>query len=78
VEVVAPVEDPAHHARLRALLAACLADNRQAWELGPDGTWTQREPDGERERATHRMLLRDSWGLARDSASVAVVEAVGD
>jgi len=68
VEVVAPVEDPTHHARLRALLAVCLSDNRQAWVLGPDGTWRQRSPDGGRERATHRVLLRDSWGLARDSS----------
>ena len=67
VEVIAPVEDPAHHARLRALLAVCLSDNRQAWQLGPDGTWRQRQPDGGRERATHRMLLRDSWGLAQDA-----------
>src|SRR5215208_2386381 len=69
VEVVAPVEDPTHHARLRALLAVCLSDNRQAWALGPDGTWRQRQPENGHERATHRMLLRDSWGLARDSGA---------
>ncbi|MFL5582525.1 MAG: polyphosphate kinase 1 [Gemmatimonadaceae bacterium] len=69
VEVVAPVEDPTHHARLRALLAVCLSDNRQAWALDPDGTWRQRQPENGRERATHRMLQRDSWGLARDSGA---------
>ena len=68
VEAVAPVEDAGLHARLRALLATCLEDNRQAWELGADGRWTQRHPDGEPERATHRRLLRDSWGMARESA----------
>jgi hypothetical protein len=33
------------------------ADNRQAWVLGPDGTYTQRQPSaGEDERGTHRLL----------------------
>jgi polyphosphate kinase len=43
VEVVAPIRDPAHRARLDALLAAQL-DDPYAWELGPDGTYYQR-PD---------------------------------
>jgi polyphosphate kinase len=64
VEAIAPVEDPALHPRIRALLDTCLADNRQAWELHPDGTYVQRQPDGEAERATHATLLRDPWGLA--------------
>ncbi len=66
VEAVAPVEDPALHERLRALLATYLEDNRQAWELGPDGVWTQREPEG-RTRASHERLLRNSWGGVRKS-----------
>lgn len=66
VEAVAPVDSPALHERLRALLATYLEDNRQAWELGPDGVWTQREPDGAL-RASHERLLRNSWGGARDS-----------
>ena len=44
VETVAPVEDAALHPRLRTLLATCLADNRQAWDLAPDGRYTQRTP----------------------------------
>ncbi|HVE78127.1 MAG TPA: polyphosphate kinase 1 [Gemmatimonadaceae bacterium] len=62
VEAVTPVEDPALQARLRSLLDTCLSDNRQAWDLAADGCWTQRTPVG-RERATHRALIRDSWGL---------------
>ena len=46
VEAVAPVEAPALHVRLRALLNTYLDDNRQAWTLGADGVWSQREPDG--------------------------------
>ncbi len=62
VEVVTPVEDRALHPRLHALLETCLADNRQAWELRSDGTYTQRRPGDREEWATHRVLLREPWG----------------
>ena len=65
VEAIAPVEGSALHMRLRSLLDTCLADNRQAWELHADGSWTQRTPVGS-ERATHRILIADAWGLNRD------------
>jgi polyphosphate kinase len=63
VEAVTPVDDKSLHARLRAVLETCLADNRQAWDLKPDGTYVQRSPGDEPERGTHRLLLRDPWGL---------------
>jgi polyphosphate kinase len=62
VECVVPVEDPRLHPRIKSLLETCLADNRQAWELRSDGTYEQRLPGAEPERATHRTLLLDSWG----------------
>lgn len=69
VEVITPIEDPGLHAPLRALLDTCLADNRQAWELKPDGSYVQRYPaPGELERATHAILLRDPWGQAHEAA----------
>jgi polyphosphate kinase len=68
VEAVAPVEDHAMHQRLRALLVTYLDDNRQAWDLGPDGVWVQREPDGA-SRASHERLVKNSWGGERDVAS---------
>jgi polyphosphate kinase len=43
VEVACPVRDPAHRARLDAILAEQLAHPR-AWELGSDGTYYRR-PD---------------------------------
>ena len=61
VEAVAPIDDATLHDRLRSLLRTCLDDNRQAWELSSDGTWTQRAPNGD-VLATHEVLLRDSWG----------------
>ena len=63
VEVVTPVVDKALHPRLRGVLETCLADNRQAWELRPDGSYEQRTPGAEAERGTHRILLREPWGL---------------
>jgi polyphosphate kinase len=67
VEAVAPIDDVTLHPRLHALLATCLADNRQAWELAPDGKYTQRDPNGEPVRATHQLLLIDSGGMAKPS-----------
>ena len=66
VEAVVPVEAPALQERLRSLLATCLEDNRQAWDLHANGEWVQRRPDGEA-RATHVRLLSDSWGRAADA-----------
>ena len=76
VEAVTPVEDRALHPRLHAVLETCLADNRQAWELRSDGTYVQRTPGEEAERATHRLLLRDPSGLeAADRLSSRTPEA---
>jgi polyphosphate kinase len=63
VETVVPVDDESLHARLASLLDVCLSDNRQAWYLLPDGSYLQRTPGDEPERATHQILLRDSWGI---------------
>ena len=69
VECAVPVDDPQLHPRLMALLDTCLADNRQAWELSPDGGYAKRNIVGTEDVATHRVLLRDSWGLLRESAA---------
>ena len=80
VEAVAPIDDVTLHPRLHSLLATCLADNRQAWDLAADGTYTQRFPNGEPARATHQLLLVDSWGMAKsvDQKSGAAVGQGGD
>jgi polyphosphate kinase len=63
VEAVAPVEDSTLHVRLRSLLRTSLEDNRLAWDLGADGIWTQRTPNGVVHN-THDALIRESWGLS--------------
>mgnify|MGYP001565776916 FL=1 len=65
VEAMVPILDKSLHPRLESLLEVCLTDNRQAWDLGPDGDWVQRHAGAGEERATHERLLRDSWGLLR-------------
>src|SRR6266436_2868893 len=63
VEVVAPIENRQLHPRGCSLLETCLADNRQAWDLHPDGTYVQRKPGSNPVISTHERLLQNSWGL---------------
>ena len=63
VEVITPIEDRSLHPRVCALLETCLADNRQAWDLASDGTYTQRKPGTRPVVSTHERLLLNSWGL---------------
>ena len=58
IEAAVPIEEPKHRAEIRRLLEAMLEDNRQAWDLGADGRYTQRTPaPGEPDRGTHRVLV---------------------
>lgn len=58
VEAAVPIEEAALQARLMEVLEIMLADNRQAWDLQPDGRWVQRRPGpGEPERGTHQRLM---------------------
>jgi polyphosphate kinase len=71
VEAVVPVEDPALHPRLDALLETCLSDNRGAWELRENGTYRQRHPGTDPERSTHIICQRESWGRVAPEPIVA-------
>jgi polyphosphate kinase len=58
VEVVTPIDDPKIKAKLRYILDVMLLDNRQAWELQPDGTYRQLQPaEGEPERVSQNMFM---------------------
>ncbi len=57
VEAVVPIEDPDIAAELDAILNIMLADNRQAWELQPDGRYLQRQPEGEEEQSSQVILM---------------------
>jgi polyphosphate kinase len=61
IEAVTPIDSAADRQALRDLLLFMWEDNRQAWELRPDGTYVQRRPPApETERATHRSLI-EGW-----------------
>ncbi|HEU5447775.1 MAG TPA: hypothetical protein VFW57_02085, partial [Acidimicrobiia bacterium] len=45
VDVAAPIEDPAHRARLLATMDALL--RYPAWEMDADGAWHKQGPDAE-------------------------------
>ena len=58
VEAVTPILDSTIRKTLRDLLQISLDDNRQAWEMQPDGTYQQRRPaDDEPECSTHSILM---------------------
>ncbi|MGB6014187.1 MAG: RNA degradosome polyphosphate kinase, partial [Nodosilinea sp.] len=65
VEAVVPIEAPSLIKELQFILDVLLADNRQAWEMASDGTFTQRRPrEDEEERGTHATLM--AYALKRD------------
>lgn len=58
IEAVVPIDDPHIFRDLKHILEIMLSDNRQAWELQPDGNYIQRQPgEGEEERSTHKILM---------------------
>ncbi len=57
IEAVAPIQAPHHRHEILAILELMWGDNRQAWDLQPDGTYLQRTPGDQPERASHRMLM---------------------
>jgi polyphosphate kinase len=58
VEAVTPIEDPQIAAQLKEILTIQLQDNRQAWELQTDGSYTQRQPtESEPERSAQKIFL---------------------
>lgn len=58
VEAIVPIEDVTIAQQLKDILDVMLADNRQAWELQPDGSYRQLHPGpGQPERGTQKVLM---------------------
>lgn len=59
VEAITPVEDPDLMKDLQEILGIMLSDNRQAWDLQPDGTYLQRSPmkDTFGESSSQKILM---------------------
>lgn len=63
VEAVVPIEDPAIAIDLQEILGVLLADNRQAWDLHPDGHYVQRHPTSDSpEQSAQKILLEMARG----------------
>ncbi len=58
VEAITPVEDPDLTKELQEILGILLSDNRQAWDLQPDGQYIQRRStDNSPELGSHKILM---------------------
>jgi polyphosphate kinase len=68
VEVITPIKDQDIAKDLQEILGIMLADNRQAWDLQPDGSYVQRRPCNDCPEANSQNLLMSmalrSVGLA--------------
>jgi polyphosphate kinase len=66
VEAVVPIEEPRLREELRQILEISLADNRQAWDMKPDGTYVQRRPSrGQGEKSSQAILMQNALKSAR-------------
>lgn len=65
VELLFPVEDPQLRTHILTSLELCLADNQQAYELAPDGTWS-RVPQGKKKPVASQQAR---YELARRNVS---------
>ncbi|HIK56337.1 MAG TPA: RNA degradosome polyphosphate kinase [Synechococcales cyanobacterium M55_K2018_004] len=66
VEAVTPVEDPDLAMDLQEVLGIMLADNRQAWDLQPDGSYVQRRPNSPEEERSSQKILMEMAAAARE------------
>jgi polyphosphate kinase len=57
VEVMVPIEDPRHQKELRTIIDLQLRDQRNAWDMQPDGHYVQRAGgEGRKERGAQVLL----------------------
>lgn len=64
IEVLAPVENARVRQDVHAILDSALADDTNAWLLGPDGEWTRATP-GEKPHSHHATMVRRAQTRAR-------------
>ncbi|HRI07864.1 MAG TPA: hypothetical protein PKW35_08610, partial [Nannocystaceae bacterium] len=76
VETAFPIEDPILRGRvIQESLQVYLADNTQAWELQPDGSYVRARASGEAPRSAQETLLRQlSAGTVAAHAQLAIAE----
>jgi len=67
VEAITPVDDPDIAKDLQEILGIMLADNRQAWDLQPDGRYIQRRPAADCPQSSSQKILME---MALQSAGI--------
>ena len=63
IECVAPIFDAPLQNKLKHILDVMLADQRQAWDMDPQGVYVQRQPGTEKPEAalgTHKVLMDEA------------------
>jgi len=71
VEVITPVQDSDIAKDLQEILGIMLADNRQVWELQPDGSYIQRRPcDDCPEASSQKALMSMALGATGVSSNM--------
>lgn len=74
VEAITPIYEPHHQQRLQQILDVLLSDQRQAWDMQPDGKYIQRMPNedtpGLHALGTHERTMRQ----ALDATSVGALD----
>lgn len=59
VEAITPVDDPEIAKDLQEILGVMLADNRQAWDLQPDGRYIQRRSAANSPQSSSQKILME-------------------
>lgn len=67
VEAITPIDDPDIAKDLQEILGIMLADNRQAWDLQPDGHYIQRRPAADCPQSSSQKILME---MALQSAGI--------
>lgn len=57
VEILAPIENPAHQRELDAIFETQLTDQRSAWDMNPDGSYSQRQPESRQKAMGCQQVL---------------------
>lgn len=61
VEAVVPIDLPALQKRIISILKKAMKDNRLAWDMHGDGSYTQRLPkEGQKEKNFHAMMMKNA------------------
>ena len=61
VEAITPIEEPALRRKLERLLDLYMQDNRGAWDMHADGSFTQRMPGDDQTECNSQIQLTSLW-----------------